>query len=159
MLYAIIAAAVALGCVSAPALSARRLARRAKPSVPALLEQIRAAKSGESRADWLWELDELMIEIDGATRAPAELALALGRASLASGTALAVLTLASAPDLAHLPEAGAAFGAGVVGAAGASYFGRMAKRHSAALRRHWSELARKARRALEGGPASELPGP
>jgi hypothetical protein len=159
VLYAILAAVVALGCLSAPAFSARRLARREKPSVPALLEQIRAAKSGEARADWLWELDELMIEIDGATRAPAELSLALGRASLASGTALAVLTLAGAPDLAHLPEAGAAFGAGVVGAMGAAYFGRVAKRHSAELRSHWSELARKVRRLLEDGPLAELPGP
>jgi hypothetical protein len=113
--------------------------------------QLRATKSGERREDWLWELDELMIELDAKTRAPAEFSLALARAAIAGGTALAVLTLASAPDLAHLPEAGMAFEAGVVGAGAATYFGRLAKAYSMVVRTHWSELAREARRTLEQG--------
>ena len=149
MLYALFAAAVATACAAAPALQAWRLTRRERPSAAELLERIRATKSGERREDWLWELDELMIEVDANTRAPAELSLALARASIASGTAFAVLTLASAPDLAHLPEAGTAFGAGVVGAAVATYFGRLAKAYSVAIRGYWSELARDVRRAVE----------
>ncbi len=149
MFYALFAAVVATACAAAPATQAWRLARRERPSAPELLERIRAAKSGERREDWLWELDELMIEVDAKTRAPAELSLALARASLAGGTAFAVLTLAGAPDLAHLPEAGMAFGAGVVGAALATYFGRLAKTYSVAVRGHWSELARDVRRVVE----------
>jgi hypothetical protein len=157
VLYAILAAAVATGCVSATARQAWRLARRERPGSAQVLERIRGTKSGDRNADWLWELDELMIEVDGVTRAPAELSHALARASLASGTALAVLTLASAPDLAHLPEAGVSFGVGVVGAAGATYFGRLAKVYSARARSHWTEVARAVRRSIENAQGPESP--
>jgi hypothetical protein len=149
VLYAILAAVVAAACVAAPARKAFELSRSERPKAAEVLARIRASQSGDSAADWLWELDELVIEVDGKTRAPAELSTALSRAALACGTAFAVLTLASSPDLAHLPEAGMAFGAGVVGATLAKYFGRMAKAHSATLRSHWSGVARDVRASLE----------
>ena len=158
VLYAILSAAVAMGCVSAQALAARGLARHERPSASEVLARIRATKSGDRSEDWLWELDELMFEVDAKTRAPGELSLSLARASVASGTAFAVLTLAGAPDLAHLPEAGMAFGAGVVGAAGATYFGRLAKAYSLKARSYWSELSRTLRRTLEAGVPPEPAG-
>jgi len=151
VLYAILAAVVAAACVAAPARKALDLARSERPKAAEVLARIRASQAGDSVADWLWELDELVIEVDGKTRAPAELSTALSRAALAGGTAFAVLTLASAPDLAHLPEAGMAFGAGVVGAILTTYFGRMAKAHSATLRSHWAGIAREVRASLERG--------
>jgi hypothetical protein len=158
VLYAILAALVSAACVSAPFVRAARLASYERPSESDVLARIAGAQSGDRTVDWLWELDELTIQVDGATRAPAELARALGRASLASGTAFAVLTLASHPDLAHLPEAGVSFGVGVVGAGAASYFGRLAKQYSERARNHWSLLARSVRRSIEAtgksGPAA-----
>jgi hypothetical protein len=123
------------------------------PDLATLLGRIRAAASGERREDQLWELDELVIEADAASRAPAELPRAFARAALANGTAFAVLTLASNPDLMHLPEAGVAFGTGVVGALAAVHFGRLASKRAQKTRAHWSALAREARRALDDEPA------
>jgi hypothetical protein len=159
VLYAILAAVVSAACVGAPLWRARQLARHERPTANDLLARISAAQSGDRVADSLWELDELMIQVDGATRAPSELGRALARASLASGTAFAVLTLASHPDLAHLPEAGMSFGVGVVGAGAASYFGRLAKQHAERARNHWSALARSVRRTIEatGKSASDAP--
>jgi hypothetical protein len=159
VLYAILAALVSAACVSAPLVRAARLARYERPSEREVLARIAEAQSGDRALDRLWELDELTIQVDGATRAPAELARALARASLANGTAFAVLTLASNPNLSHLPEAGVSFGVGVVGAGTASYFGRLAKQYSERVRSHWSALARSVRRAIEtsgnGAPSGQ----
>lgn len=94
------------------------------------------------------ELDELLRGIDGETRALPELASALARAALASGTALALLSVAGSPSLHSLKYAGAAFGAGVVGTMGISYLGRLASLESRRIRSRWSSVSVLVRRQL-----------
>lgn len=138
-----------MACIGVPALRARELARLDLPDSKTLMQRIRSTAGSERPQELLWELDELVIEADAGTRAPVELSLGLSRAALASGTGLAVLTMASNPDLLHLPGAGMAFGAGVVGAMGAAYFGRLAKGHALRARIHWSKVAKDVRCMLE----------
>ncbi|MGC4092086.1 MAG: hypothetical protein QM756_30235 [Polyangiaceae bacterium] len=154
----IIAVAVALACAVAMFRRARRLSRVELPSAVRLVESARErAGSDAENARLLAELDELLIDVDGDSRALPEVASALGRVSLASGTGLALLSLASNFGFAALPSAAACFAAGVVGATAVSYFGRLASARSRAIRAHWSDVIVKARRQIDGAQREDLP--
>jgi hypothetical protein len=147
---AILAALISAVCVGVPAFRAHRLGRIETPNSQALLAQIRAAACDSPRPeDWLWELDELRIDVERASHAPKELPIAFGRAALASGTAFSLLALAQRPELGSLPEALTAFLLGVIGAGGAAHFGRLARKRSQRVRAHWTEVARSVERSLE----------
>lgn len=152
MPFALVALAVALACTGVMLQRVRRLQRVELPSAAELAR--RAKESGGEAANPArvsLELDELLRDLDGDTRALPELASALGRVSLASGTALALLTIATKFGFASLPFAGTCFGAGVVGTTAVSYLGRMASARSRRIRAHWSDASAKARRLIGVG--------
>lgn len=127
----------------------RALSHLELPTPSALLERLRAlVPSGANAATLRAELDDLLIDVDRETASRAELPAALARAALASGTALALLAVASRPSIARLVPAGTAFGAGVVGAMLVSYLGRLARERSQQARAHWSGLASAVRKQL-----------
>lgn len=150
MLLPLLAAALSTICVGAAARQVQSITRVELPSAAELLARIDAllppgAAAEQRRA----ELDEAISDVDRSTRGVSELPRALARIALAGGTALALGALASHPDLEHLPSAGAAFGAGVVGAVCVAHLGRLASARSRKAREHWSELGRRLRRQLE----------
>jgi hypothetical protein len=146
----LIAVLLSAVCVVAAAWHAAKVSRLALPSSAELLTRIGAAVSADARPEERRiELEEAISDIDRQTRGNRDMPAALSRISLAGGTALALARLASNPDFAHLPGAGVAFGAGVVGAGCVAYFGRLASERSRKAREHWQALSRKVRRELE----------
>lgn len=149
MLFAVVALAVALACVGVMIQRVRRLQRVELPSAADLARRAKAnGGDAATPARVSLELDELVRDLDGETRALPELASALGRVSLASGTALALLTIATNFGFAALPFAGSCFGAGVVGTMAVSYLGRVASARSRQIRSHWNDATSKARRLI-----------
>lgn len=149
MTFAIVALAVTLACVGVMLQRVRRLQRVELPSASVLVE--RAKESSGNSADPArvsLELDEFVRDLDGDTRALPELGSALARVALASGTALALVTIATNFGFSALPFAGACFGVGVVGAMAVSYLGRLASARSRAIRSHWTDACAKARRRI-----------
>lgn len=159
MLYAISASLIALGATFVAARYARALARCERPEVDRVLARIDGELGpGAPVAARQFELDELVLDVDRRTQGARELSTSLVRIAMASGTALAIATLAAHPDFAHVPEASAAFAAGVVGAMLCAYFGRLASARARALRAEWSELSRKLhRRFQERSGSAEAP--
>lgn len=152
MVFAVLALAVTLACVSVMIQRVRRLRRVELPSASELADRARQGSGNASDpARIALELDEFVRDLDGDTRAQPELASALGRVVLASGTALALLTIATNFGFAALPIAGACFGVGVVGATVVSYLGRLASERSRAIRSHWTDACAKARRQIGVG--------
>lgn len=150
MLLPLLAALLSVSCVIVAARHARSVARLTLPTSAELLTQLEARLAPDARPEERQaELDEAISDVDHATRSAAELPRALARITLAGGTALALGALAAHPDFAHLPAAGAAFGAGVGGAMCVAYLGRLANERSRTARAHWSELGRRVRRQLE----------
>lgn len=160
MISAILAWAIALGCVAAAvqrlrALSAavQRVAAvrqvvKADPSsepdegeVALWVRELREAPSREARVALL---NEELSEVARLTSVGADVPKATGRIALFSGGALAVLALSQ--HLSTGPEllwVGAAVAAGLVGALGCAEVGRRAKDSSARLREAWNEVSRR----------------
>jgi len=142
VLYAGLAWIVALACAAVVWRRAQRLSALELPSVDTLLgrlgpDELRNPKLARA------ELDEWLSDVDGATRVGSELARALSRVTLASGTALALLALlsnASAPPWAAVFSA---FLAGIVGVFATGFFGRVAEKRARAAREHWTHVVRR----------------
>ena len=149
-MYPIVAAVFAAGCVAVAARRAARVGRVELPDVATVLERIRAAAPpGAGIAERSFELDDLVREADRLTVNPRELSSQLSRIPLATGTALALLSLAGRPELAELPQAGVTFGVGVGGSVVVAYFGRLASERAQRARAHWSDLVRRVRARIE----------
>jgi hypothetical protein len=152
VIFAVLALAVTVACVTVMVQRVRRLRRVELPTAPELAERARQNSDGASDpARISLELDEFVRDLDGDTRAEPELASALARVVLASGTGLALLTIATNFGFAALPIAGTCFGVGVVGAMAVSYLGRLASERSRAIRAHWTDACAKARRQIGAG--------
>jgi len=150
-LWAALAIAIASACVGVMWKRLRRLSKVELPSASVLVERARESSGANAEAARvLLELDDTLIDVDGATHALPELASALSRVTLASGTALSLLALASNFGFSTLPRAGTCFGVGVVGAMAVSYLGRLASARSRAIRAHWTDASAKARRQISG---------
>lgn len=130
----------------------RRVQRLRSVELPTAEQLVARARESSGPSDDVarvqLELDDFVRDVDGETHALPELAGALARVALASGTALALLRLATNFGFAALPHAGACFGTGVVGAMFVSYLGRLASARSRAIRAHWSDASAKARRQI-----------
>ena len=155
MWFTLVALLVALACAAAMMKRVRRLQKLELPSVAALVERAQQSSASDDVARIQLEIDDLVRDIDGETHALPELTSALTRVALASGTALALLSLATNFGFQSLPYAGACFGTGVVGAMLVSYLGRLASVRSRAIRTHWREVSAKARRQIGGVALSE----
>ncbi len=154
MIWVALAWLVALGCVVPVVRRARALSRYELPKAEGLLRRSdgRAAEADAARAA-LGELDEHTLEVDDATRVDPQLSAALGRVTLASGTACALLCLLQNMSLRQLPLACAAFGAGVVGSALIGHFGLLAKRSSKRSREQFRAFQEEVRRVWLGSEA------
>ncbi|MFZ5894170.1 MAG: hypothetical protein ACOY0T_24125 [Myxococcota bacterium] len=132
----------------------KRLGRLRRVELPNVATVVaRARENGGPNATTqhvLREIDDMIIDLDGESRALPELSSALARVALASGTALALIALASNFGFAALPRAGTCFGVGVVGAMVVSYLGRLASERSRTIRAHWSDVSTRARRQISG---------
>jgi hypothetical protein len=153
-LWVTLALAIASVCVGVMWKRVLRLSKIELSSVASLVERARE-NSGENadQARILLELDDALIDVDGATHALPELSSALARIALASGTALSLLAMASDFRFSTLPPAGACFGVGVVGAMAVSYLGRLANARSRVIRAHFTDASAQAHRQISGAGA------
>lgn len=151
MVFAVVAWLVASVCVALVSARVRRLGKLELPSVPALVERVESlggSATTELGGDSRFWLDELVRDVDRETRVGSELPRSLGRVSLASGTALALLALIDRPGAPSWVAAVVAFTAGVVGTVVVSLLGRLADGRARQVREHWSNVARRARERL-----------
>lgn len=149
--WAALACLVTLGCALAVYRRARTLTRFSPPSLDAELVAVREASADlreQRRAQALAEINDSVLEVDASTAPDPQFFQALGRVSLASGTACALLTLASGLSFAALPSAGVAFVAGVVGVVATRHFGLLAEQRAKTLRSEFREQVQRARGLL-----------
>jgi len=149
--WAALACLITLGCALAVYRRARALARFRAPSLDAELATVREASSETRelrRAQALAEINDSVLDVDASTAPDPQFFQALGRVSLASGTACALLTLAGGLSFAVLPSAGVAFVAGVVGVVATRHFGLLAERRAKAVRAEFREHVRRTRGQL-----------
>jgi hypothetical protein len=141
-----------LACACFAAFHARSLARRRSPGVTALLEQLRHAGGTDfARA----ELRELGAEAERAFSLANLLPRSLTRVALTSGTALAVLVLASGGGAmpTHVVGALLSFAGGAAGTLATVLFGQQAKATATAARAEWRAHLKEVERKL----AAETP--
>jgi hypothetical protein len=146
VIYAIVAWLVAAACAGVAVARVRRLRALPLPSADVLLERVQQGEAGVSGARNA--LDELVAEVDGATRVGSEWPRALARVSLASGTALSILGMIERPTQPPWTWVASAFLAGMSGMLTAAFLGRMAEQRARRAREHWSSAARRVRMRL-----------
>jgi hypothetical protein len=135
-------------CIGFSLRAVRRLTRLVPPNPVELAARLRAlaspAEEAAAREAFEQELGEAQRTLLFAELWPRSLA----RISLASGTALAITSLARGLGAggAALPLGLIEFVAGFTGMALCSTFGRQAKEHAAGLRRRWRDAAKAAAR-------------
>jgi hypothetical protein len=135
---------VAVACALLSAWHVRKLARLAAPARAELRSRFEAMSGASERSAALVALHEEQRdaerELSSATLWPRSLA----RISLASGTALAVTSLARGlgSGAGHLPGGMLEFSAGFVGMLVCAAFGRQAKGAATQLRQGWREALR-----------------
>jgi len=95
------------------------------------------------------EIDDQVLEMDAATNADPRVSQALARATLASGTACALLCLTRGFGLAEFTAASFAFCGGLIGTGTTAYFGRLARQRSLQVRAEFRESVRRARTRLQ----------
>jgi hypothetical protein len=152
VIYAVVAWLVAAACAGVVVARVRRLGALELPTADALFERVRQGEAGEPGARSA--LDELVAEVDGATRAGSEWPRALSRVSLASGTALSILGMIERPSEPPWTWVASAFLAGMSGMLGAAFLGRIAEQRARRAREHWSIAARRVRMRLGVEPRS-----
>jgi hypothetical protein len=144
-------------CAFAAGWHVRRLARHAPPPVEAVRKELARAGSDAEREMFRADLHERHAEALRALSLATLLPRSLARIALATGTALALTSLAKELPFAG-PEvvAGAAVGfiGGFVGMMACTGFGRQAKSLAAEMRQHWKQVARVADGQWTPGKAS-----
>lgn len=155
MLYPLVAWLVAALCVGVMLRVAFRIGSLERPTVAELLARVAAtsaeAADGPAREQaTLAELDEQVRDIERESQLGPELPQGLARATLATGTALAIIAAIAPQELSpRLTYAALAFSAGVAGAVGVALAGRWAKVKSREVRAYWSQILRKARHQIK----------
>lgn len=144
-------------CAAVAGWHVRRLARHAPPELDAVRAELERAGSERERDVFRFELHERRAEAERALSLAALLPRSLARIALASGTALALTSLAK-----ELPFAGPAlvagatvgFVGGFAGMVACAAFGRQAKSLATEMRQHWKQVSRVADRQWTPGKAS-----
>lgn len=132
-------------CVVAAGLHVRRLARHAPPALAAVQAELAQARSDAERAILRAELHERRTEAERALSLATLLPRSLARIALASGTALALTSLArEIPSAGPELIAGATIGfiGGFAGMLVCAAFGRQARSRASEMRQHWKRVAR-----------------
>ncbi|HET9959387.1 MAG TPA: hypothetical protein VFQ61_33080, partial [Polyangiaceae bacterium] len=113
---AVLAWAIALGCVFWVWRYTRRLQQKALPSAGELAEEARLLAPSDASEHVFREVERLLSDARDEYRPRNELIIGLRRVALASGTGLSLLVLTRGVSLAQLPAALVTFAAGVAGA-------------------------------------------
>jgi hypothetical protein len=136
----IVAAWVAAAlCVFLSARHVRRLSRHAAPGRAELASRLQALTGAAQRAELHSELCERAEEADRALGLATLLPRSLARISLATGTAIALTSLAKGigSGLTRVPSGLLEFAAGFAGMVACSYFGRQARALATEIRLGW----------------------
>jgi hypothetical protein len=126
-------------CVFLSARHVRRLSRHAAPGRAELAARVQALTGAEQRAELQAELRERAEDADHALALATLVPRSLARISLASGTAIALTSLAKGlgSGLTRVPSGLLEFAAGFAGMVACSYFGRQARDLAAEIRLGW----------------------
>jgi hypothetical protein len=144
-------------CTLASARHVRRLLRYAPPSVDEVRARLASAGSESERGSLVLDLREQRAEAERALSLATLLPRTMARVALASGTALALTSLAHGlPTAGPALTAGAAvgFAGGFLGMVSCSEFGRQAKGRAGEMRQNWKRAAETAEREWTRGKAS-----
>ncbi len=136
----IVAAWVAAGlCVFLSARHVRGLSRHAAPGRAELAARLQALTGAEQRAELKSELRERAEEAERALALATLLPRSLARISLATGTAIALTSLAKGlgSGLTRVPSGLLEFAGGFAGMVACSYFGRQARDLATEIRLGW----------------------
>ena len=135
-------------CVGLAAWQVRKLTQGRAPGREALTERLKGVESAEGREELRQELREERRDAERSIALSGLWPHSMARVSLATGTALAVATLAQKEGAlaGHVLSASVQFIGGFAGMAGCSLFGQQAKVRAAELRRGWREAVEMAAR-------------
>jgi hypothetical protein len=144
-------------CALASGWHVRRLQRHAPPALESVRAELARAPSETEKETFRAELRARKAEAERALSLATLLPRSLARVALASGTALALTSLAK-----QIPAGGAgsvapaAFGfvGGIAGMVACTAFGRQAKSLASQMRQHWKDTARAADGQWTRGKAS-----
>jgi hypothetical protein len=144
-------------CVGAAGWHVRRLRRHAPPSLETVAGELARSGSETEREAIRAELRERRADAERALSLATLVPRSLARIALASGTALALTSLAKQIPFAGPALVGAAgigFIGGFAGLLGCTAFGRQAKSLATEMRQHWKKVGRVADGQWTGGKAS-----
>jgi hypothetical protein len=135
-------------CAALSARHARRLSRHAPPERAELSARLHSLTSPEDRARLRSELRERAEEAEQALALATLLPRSLARISLATGTAIALTSLAKGigTGFTRVPSGLLEFAAGFTGMFACSFFGRQARETATEIRLGWRAILKLAAR-------------